>query len=359
MKPPKLIRGKFADEAIYGPEPELNINSTTVQISDAYSWYRYFFDDDGIKKFAIAYLTDIEWPKEKLEVLKQLPATNFSTAGLNCRILHNGSYLPAPIVKRMWERLELLSVPEVKQKEVSNKEFAGDTKQQLLIGSIETEIDTFLRNNKHIFDTYAYLTSNNVAVTTAKTLTEYYSPLLSEINEYFAGDEQVVESYSKNHTKKSVRLYQEFVQNILDDVETFISNKKKTASPRKTKIKTADQLTRKLKYLDKDDTLKLVSVKPTTIVGSTQVWTFSPKNKLLGHYVSDDGNTLTIKGSVIVGYNASKSLGKRLRKPELTLKEILESGKIAATKLFDGLKTKSKPLNGRINNQTLLLRTIK
>ena len=50
---------------------------------------------------------------------------------------------------------------------------------------------------------------------------------------------------------------------------------------------------------------------------------------------------------------------KKLRKPEVILPEIAQLGKVAARKSFEGVKTVSYPLTGRINADTILVRVFK
>jgi hypothetical protein len=47
-----------------------------------------------------------------------------------------------------------------------------------------------------------------------------------------------------------------------------------------------------------------------------------------------------------------------LRKPEVTVKQVLDGGKIVLKKLLDGLTTKPAELTGRINSDTIVVRVI-
>jgi hypothetical protein len=75
-------------------------------------------------------------------------------------------------------------------------------------------------------------------------------------------------------------------------------------------------------------------------------------------YNCDNAKGLTIKGTTIQNYNEQSSSGKRLRKPEVTVKQVLDGGKIVLKKLLDGLSTKPSDLTGRINSDTIILRVI-
>jgi hypothetical protein len=66
---------------------------------------------------------------------------------------------------------------------------------------------------------------------------------------------------------------------------------------------------------------------------------------------------MTVKGSAIVGFDEAKSVQKTLRKPEETLKEFKSAGKIKLRKFLEEIKTTETRLNGRINLDTVIIRT--
>jgi hypothetical protein len=57
-----------------------------------------------------------------------------------------------------------------------------------------------------------------------------------------------------------------------------------------------------------------------------------------------------------VGYDASKSVGKTLRKPSEQLKEFTKSGKVALRTFLDKIRATETLANGRLNQYTLLLK---
>jgi hypothetical protein len=105
--------------------------------------------------------------------------------------------------------------------------------------------------------------------------------------------------------------------------------------------------------------LKLVSVDPKTIVGANQLWVYNTKTRKLGCYNAEDAAGLSIKGSTIQNFSESKSTQKKLRKPEVTLPEVLKGGKVALRNVLNDIRAVESFLTGRINVDTILLRTIK
>lgn len=129
--------------------------------------------------------------------------------------------------------------------------------------------------------------------------------------------------------------------------------------PRAKKSVSADKLVSKLKFCKTDDQFKLVSINPAEVVGSKELWVFNRKTRKLGKYLADDYRDLTVKGTSIVGFNANTSVQKTLRKPLDQLKEFKDAGKVQLRKFLEDIKATEIKLNGRINEDVVLLKTAK
>jgi hypothetical protein len=65
---------------------------------------------------------------------------------------------------------------------------------------------------------------------------------------------------------------------------------------------------------------------------------------------------LGIKGTSITGFNEDLSVQKTIRKPDEKLKEFKSAGKVALRKFLDEINATDIKLNGRINEDTILLK---
>jgi hypothetical protein len=126
--------------------------------------------------------------------------------------------------------------------------------------------------------------------------------------------------------------------------------------PRAKKAVPADKIISKMKYLKTDQTTKLVSINPTDILGSKELWIYNIKTRKLGKYVAAEFNELGVKGTTIIGFDPIKSVQKTLRKPEEQLKEFKAAGKVVLRKFLEDIKAVDIKLNGRINEDTVLLK---
>jgi hypothetical protein len=76
----------------------------------------------------------------------------------------------------------------------------------------------------------------------------------------------------------------------------------------------------------------------------------------LGRYVAAEYQELSVKGTSIIGFDENKSICKTIRKPEEKLKEFKAAGKVQLRKFLDDINATDTKMNGRINEETVLLK---
>lgn len=369
----KQIRGKFADEKYFGPEPQLQAGYSQSDLINAYNWYNYFYDHEKSKDFVLSYLKSIKIPKNLIAQVARVDKEQFGTLGWTCRMLENGSKLSEDLILRMNERINVLRsnvsvqgkilAQEEKDKEIpQGRSIEERTREKLsnVIGDFEQEIDSFMMNKySSEFNPKAYLTTNDIKPGMSKAIAEFYGPLKSEFEQLLSrSDLELNGAYSfltRTDTKKCLA----FVNMIISECVLHSENVKKTRKPRKKKEKPAGQIVARLKYKPSDDKYNVQSIVPTTIVGAEQLWVFNTKTRFLGVYYAQGPSGLSVKGSTILGYDDKTSSGKKLRNPDIILPQVLQGGKLVLRKLLITVKSKEKSLNGRINSDTILLRTIR
>jgi hypothetical protein len=100
----------------------------------------------------------------------------------------------------------------------------------------------------------------------------------------------------------------------------------------------------------------LVSINPTEIIGAKELWVYNIKSRKVGKYVANEYLELGVKGTSITGFNSNLSVQKTLRKPEEQLKEFKAAGKVQLRKFLEDIKAVDIKLNGRINEDVVLLK---
>jgi hypothetical protein len=201
------------------------------------------------------------------------------------------------------------------------------------------------------------LKGKEVKAAHARIIKAFYAKDLAELEELASGnaDEQLKEGYS-HRSRKQIKNLIAFYQEIMSACDMLAQEAKVNRAPRKTKAVPKEKLIAKLKYMKSNEPLKLVSINPTDIIGSKELWVFNTKTRKLGKYIAAEFTDLGVKGTTITGFNEHTSVQKTLRKPEEKLKEFKAAGKVQLRKFLDDINATDTKMNGRINEETILLK---
>ena len=211
---------------------------------------------------------------------------------------------------------------------------------------IEDAIEQFSADPE-AFDPKAFkllnlLRGRQVKAAHARIIKNWYQRQYNEYLELQEGKcEQLKEGYS-HLTKAQVKKIVMFYSEILSACDMLAQEAKINKKPRAKKPTDKSQL--------------VVSVNPQDIIGSKELWVFNTKTRKLGKYVAAEYQELSVKGTSITGFDAVKSVQKTLRKPEEQLKEFKAASKVQLRKFLDDIKAVDIKLNGRINEDTILIR---
>jgi hypothetical protein len=357
-KPKQISRSaiKSIDDKAYGSEPVV-----ISGFSNALNWYNYMASDDQSRDWFFTYAKR-SYTKNELALLRKLPKWRISkTLGNIARILLNGNELPKENMdyfdNGVKDLLKLASqIVEEDEEAVAVKAVVDiqarvRDKAQMIITNIEEELDLVMEGKA--FSMYTFCQANELNAQILNIVSDYYRPQYEEI---MSNDEQVQEAFGKR-----LKFWINFWQSFFSDIERYVNNKKvtKVRKPREKKAKSAVDLVKNLKYQKEEPSLKIVSVHPTELVGCTQLWTYNTKYKKLSRYDSVGPAGIQVKGTTLIGYDVETSMSKGLRKPEASIQALLGAGKVSLRKLMDEIKTVESKPNGRINQDTILLRVIK
>jgi hypothetical protein len=207
----------------------------------------------------------------------------------------------------------------------------------------------------NLYDRFKFHGLTNTAISHVKPQVEGW--LLDYEDAYFKRCEQAVEGYS--HVKKSSLKHRINVcKSMLEDMERIKSASKATRTIKISRPKAADKQVSKLQYKNLDDEYKIVSMHPIGIIGKRRLYTFNTKHRELNMYYTDDPKGFQVSGSTLKRFDKEQSIKIRLRKPNDILPLVLNKTPIQLQKELSALKTKVQVPNGRINNDTILLRVL-
>lgn len=225
-----------------------------------------------------------------------------------------------------------------------------------LIGEIEGVYDQVLQKQSVSFKIYDFLTANRVP---QSQLGRYEAVFQARSAELMAAqdreDTQLVEAYRHYRAADYRRMFG-FIADLLAGIEEYRGVKKAVKKARVRKAPSKEKLVAKLKYAKEDRALKVVSVNPVDIIGASTLWVYNTKTRKLGCYHAEAMGELGVRGTSITGYDESRSVAKTLRRPDEQLKEFAKAGKVALRTWIKDIKAVEVRLNGRISEDTLLLR---
>ena len=86
---------------------------------------------------------------------------------------------------------------------------------------------------------------------------------------------------------------------------------------------------------------------------------FNTKNRKIGKYIAEEHSTIKVKGTTLQFFDENTSVQKTLRKPLEQLKDFNNSGKVQLRKFLSKITTTETKLNGRFNNDTVILKAVR
>jgi len=357
-KAPRLSRAaaKAVDDKYYGREPT---DVSVRGIVDALNWYNYMYEPEDTHPWLLHYMKVNNYSKEDIASVRRLSKHDLPrTLCTLARILTNGNIVPDETLNNFKTSLGELIARGTKSvtrhtaakppEPIPSIQERAAAKQERVIAECEEAIDTI--NN---FDMYLWLQGHGITSQTAVAVKAFYSRGVIDLE------------YVDPLETKSLRLVREkrlaFWRQLVTDCDRYISNLKVTRvrKPRAKKTLSAVDLVKNLKYQKQDPTLKLVSINPSEIIGVQQLWTYNTKTKKLTLFNALGPAGIQVKGTTLTGFDVESSISKSLRKPDGTIRLLLGAGKLALRKIMPDLKTVGSKPSGRINEDTILLRTAK
>lgn len=361
-------------DPMQGSEPTWTVQSLENQQSDlirSFNWYGYNCTRKDAREFVADYLKKLNRAKDEIALIKSLPESAIPVQfGWLSRMISLG-FVPDDKTKKYFATtyrsiLEAnRKAPEPVVEDTATVTATVSIQQRIAekanaeAGEVEGLIDEFILSRcKKEMDMENYFKSRNLSSVVLKKICDTFLNRNKEINEVLTTkDPQLIEGYS-NFTKPELRRLKEFIDSIVAAANKGAMDNKPVRKKRKTKEKPAALLVTKVNYMPEYADMNLKSVLPEKIIGALQVWTYNVKTKLLGVYNASNAKGLSIKGTTIQNFEENTSIGKRLRKPEQPIKDVLDGGKIKLRKILPDLKTKESLLTGRLNSDTIILRVL-
>ena len=366
MKPkfkPKFKRSSRVSDHIsnsvaWGPEPKWTgepLAKNDSGMAFAMTWYNYMSSPADQMKWTLEYLGLTDQPKDFIKQISQIRDAEIYPVGSICRMLSRGAGLPATMLPRALGRLnELIKLGHFAEKAESKPIKLPDFMEPMAESALAVVENTMERIRKGKIKN-----ANAIVFTWAEKLTPVQlRPLIKECRDeaaelraaLAAEDEQLVEAYAYlSPANKKVAIA------FLDRVIAL-----KPAAPAKPKAPIrSDKMVAKLLFSQRDEETGIHSIDPEELVGATQLWVYNSRTRKIGVYYAGGSDGLAVHRTTMLGYNASTSMMKVLRHPKEMLAQFNRQPSAKASQFFDKLKTVGKPINDRINRDTVLLKAVR
>ena len=362
IKAPKVVKprntktaAKSIDLRFNGTEP---IDISVRGYQHALNWYNYEYDVDQAREWLLEYLKRNDYAKTVIAAVRRCPKYRLpTTIGWMCRIMMNGNTLTersmetfntwlGEIIAQGEKTVEETTV--VEDKPVVSIQERVQAKLYQLITECEAAVDA-----DPALNIYEWLQAKEATAMAATAIRDYYSKTIADL-EY---EDEFATRQDKKRNADLLKYWTQFIYGC----ERYIGNKKvtKVRKPREKKQKSAVDLVKKLTFQKEFTPLKIVSINPAEIVGSSQLWTYNTKTRKLTVFNAVGPAGLQVKGAGIIGFDVEKSCTKRLRKPEASIQQLLAAGKVSLRKFMEETAAVASEAKGRINSDTILLRVIK
>lgn len=359
----------MGDEPFFGlqPEPE----NRSLSLTRSFTWYNRFYNKKDAKDLLCQFLEHNSRTDEAKKMRKVDEKEVLMTLAWLARMTLRGLELDereTTLLENDISRLlltvnkpELVEVEE--EKPVSNRPNIQELlreKAREAAGELEGMFDEFMTTGKASQKPMDIVAKLNIVPQQIPYIVEFWKKKQAEFEVLQEGkDADIKEAYAFLG-KIQVRNTLKYIEQVMSDLNAYISVKKASKAPRKKKAVPVEKIVSKLKYLkefkDAVNKIDLVSVHPTKLHGASEAWVYDTAKRKLHHYIADEySKSFTVKGNTILGFDTNKSEIKTLRKPSEQIKEVMGS-KPAARKFFNDIKAVATAPNGRFNENMLILK---
>ena len=345
------------------------------KLSSALNFYNYYLDRDDYLPIIHDYMVVEGYDKKDLSLIKHVPKTagEVSITGKLCRMFNQGApnyYDYRKLVKGNINQLlnfaESAKAAKVEKPVDTNlkpnvHEIIKEKVRTTVLCELEGMLDEWTNDTKASvkkFPIAMVLRGENIPVSATSSIKDWLTKQRDEYKEaYDKTCPQMVEGYSYL-SKPALRNRIKALDELLNELVLYKSSKSAARKPRVKKPKSAIKQVQRLKYLNESKDHAIVSCDPTRIIGANTFFAFNTKYRRLTVFKARNRDGFTVTGSTIKDFDEDTSFAITLRKPNDYLPILASKTERQIEKALKELKTKRKSANGRINQDTILIRAL-
>lgn len=197
---------------------------------------------------------------------------------------------------------------------------------------------------------------------------EYVEDMLREVTVYLSSLERSAADPDEHERTKrvheTIRRQLPAFQAARTELEDILGGKGERPSkvirrPRKSKPVSPDKLVSRMLFQREDSELGIASIDPRKLLGAQELWTYNTRYQMVTVYRAKNDNGLSVRGTTVTNFDEERSWSKKVgRRPKESVDLVMGSGKVALRKVLDSFTSKPSRPNGRINENTVMLRAL-
>lgn len=377
----------------------ISINEYHKIFRDVLEYYRLVALKEHYKPLVVEWIESSSLDNIKKQQYKKIPASEITStmAGISRLLLtgmprvHEEFNYGKDTAEWLINKLDKLYVGytnKPKQKSettvlVKEKNIKETLEREIceMLSDLDAEIDKFISNPAKFdpknLNVYSYFLNKKCNAAHAKAIRATYQEAYDEIRQVVNRkpvsasyddnsepmsneDADLFEAYSYLSMPQKRKLLQ-FYENIFKALKAAYHQRR--ASPRdkkalKTLMTTKEQAVEHLVHKKVDDTLGIVSISPTAIVGARELYIFDCSRRRLGKFIAKDDNGLTVNKRRIANFDPTQTYQKLLRNHTENLEVFNKTPKAQLSSYLNKITSATQKLSGLLNEQTLLLKVV-
>ena len=228
------------------------------------------------------------------------------------------------------------------------------------LGEIDEVVDEVFEKKKCLrFDMRKWLMEKPfIDKDLALDIAKKYNKQKQELEQALSGtDTDLNTAYSFLNTSEKRRVI-EFYSNLLTEIDDYLQFKTKVKKQRRKQHKpvSLQKQVRFVRYKEQIPELGLVSMEPTKIVKAQRLWLYNERYRVLSFYQALTNSGFTINRMSLQNWDEKRSWSKTV-KPNI-LKEIASATPGKIEKICEAITSTTKQPNGRFHENTLILRIL-
>ena len=380
---PALIKSKASKKTVRAPRR--GVNRFSLMPTDNWDKAKFFAHYDIERKDCGTKVKEYikkNFGKDVLTKINRLPDWKLDMHSHWAAAAHllevNPEIVPDAYKNGIVKWVEGLAIEgaDLKSKKVETEDEEGAAKPKRTVNIQEVmreKADEALSDVEALFDEFiiagcpkdftvdkkvvGFLSARNVLPQHMASAIKRWQRLLDEYLEVQEGKcDQLKEAYS-NYSKMQIRYKIKLVEDIISEMNGYISLKQAAKKPRAKKAVPVEKVVARIKYQKTDDALGITSVSPTKLHQCTEAFVYdTAKRKIIWLVADDYSKCLLVKGNSIIGFDKKKSMSKTVRKPNEFLKVFMSASRPATRKAIDEIKAVAAIPNGRFNENMVILK---